>query len=137
MNSPDKISHIGIAVKQLEKHLPFYQEVLGLKLEKIETIEIEKVRVAFLIIGNARIELLEPLNNQSTIQKYIEKHGEGIHHIAIEVDQLDERLKRMKKEGIQLLNDKPLPGALGSERSFIHPKSAGGVLFELVQFHTH
>lgn len=133
MKPVKEISHIGIAVEKIEKHLSFYEGVLGLKVEKIEVIESEKVKAAFLSVGSARIELLEPLDKESTIRKFIDKRGEGIHHIALEVDDLALRIEKLKKEGIRLINNEPLPGAGDSIRSFIHPQSTGGVLVELTE----
>lgn len=133
MESIEEISHIGIAVNRIESSLYFYEQILGLKLERIETITEEKVKVAFLSVGSTRIELLEPISAQSTIRKFIDRHGEGIHHIALETSNISLRIERMKKRGIRFLNEHPLPGAMGSSRAFIHPASAGGVLFELTE----
>lgn len=133
MQPVKEVSHIGIAVEKIEKHLPFYEKALGLKVEKIEKVESEQVRVAFLSVGNTKFELLEPTSSQSVIQKFLDRHGEGIHHIALEVNDLQVRLEEMQKKGFQSMNNKPLPGALDSIRSFIHPKTSGGVLFELTE----
>lgn len=131
--SPKKIAHIGIAVHDLEKTIPFYTKHLGLTLEKIEIVEREQVKVAFLKIGESMIELLEPLSNDSPIYKFLQNKGEGIHHIALEVEDIEERLHQLKKDGIQLINEKPQQGANNSKISFIHPKSTYGVLFELCE----
>lgn len=132
--APKKIAHIGIAVNKIEDALPFYTRQLGLVLEGVEIVESEQVKVAFLAIGESRIELLEPLSAESPIANFIKKRGEGIHHIALDVDDLTERLGRMKQDGLPLLNDTPKPGAHQAEIAFIHPKAAGGVLFELCQY---
>src|SRR5699024_7748888 len=97
-----KIAHIGIAVKQLDTALLFYTDALGLTVENIETVASEKVKIAFLIIGDTRIELLEPIDDTSPIHTFIQKRGEGIHHIALEVDDIEQRLHTLKQKGIQL-----------------------------------
>lgn len=131
---PRKIAHIGIAVSSIDQSLPFYTKQLGLVLQDVEVVESEQVRVAFLAIGESWIELLEPLSAESPIAKFIEKRGEGIHHIALDVDNITERLARLKQEGVQLLNETPKEGAHRAQIAFIHPKAAGGVLFELCQY---
>ncbi|HLS10038.1 methylmalonyl-CoA epimerase [Lentibacillus sp.] len=133
LKAPEKIAHIGIAVKQIDQALSFYTDTLGLELEGIETIETEGVKTAFLKIGSSRIELLEPLTTESPIYRFLNKRGEGIHHIALEADELDERLNTLKSEGIPLINEEPKQGAHDSQVAFIHPKAANGVLFELCQ----
>src|SRR5699024_7515552 len=104
---PSKIAHIGIAVQSLDQTLPFYINTLGLSLEKVEDVPSEEVKVAFLKVGETRIELLEPLASTSPVAKFIESKGEGVHHIAFEVDRIEKRLKKMKTEGIQLINEEP------------------------------
>ncbi len=131
---PKKIAHIGIAVRRLEEALPFYTTQLGLPLLGMEEVASEQVRIAFLGIGESRIELLEPLSEQSPIAKFIEKRGEGIHHIALDVDDIQERLARLAANGVPLINESPKPGAHGAQIAFLHPKAAGGVLFELCQY---
>lgn len=131
--SPNKISHIGIAVKSIENILPFYTDTLGLELEGVEMVDSEAVKVAFLKIGESRFELLEPINEDSPIQKFIDKKGEGIHHIALDVDNVERRMSMFKSQGIQLINKEAKQGAHNSRIAFIHPKAANGVLFELCQ----
>lgn len=131
--APKKIAHIGIAVKQLEAALPFYQDVLGLELENVEEVSSEQVRVAFLKIGETRLELLEPLSEDSPIHQHIEKRGEGIHHLALEVDDISERLNQYKESGVALIHDTPKTGAHDSQIAFLHPKAGHGVLYELCQ----
>ncbi|WP_139489271.1 methylmalonyl-CoA epimerase [Brevibacillus dissolubilis] len=131
---PKQIAHIGIAVKSIDAALPFYYEQLGLQLLGTEVVESEQVKVAFLGIGETRFELLEPLSPESPIAKFIEKRGEGIHHIALDVDNIDERLANLKANGVQLINETPKDGAHGARIAFLHPKAAGGVLFELCQY---
>lgn len=132
-NAPKKIAHIGIAVHNIEKSLPFYTTLLGLTLERVEEVESEQVKVAFLKIGESRIELLEPLSEASAIYTYLQKKGEGIHHIALEVDAIEERLSQLKDNGIRLIHDEPKKGANNSQIAFLHPKSTNGVLYELCQ----
>ena len=128
-----KVDHIGIAVKSLEATLPFYVEVLNLPLLGIEEVESEKLRVAFLQAGDTKIELLEPMSVESTIAKFIEKRGEGIHHVALGVVSIDERIKELKEKGIRMIQDVPKLGAGGAQVAFMHPKSAAGVLYELCE----
>jgi len=131
--SPKKIAHIGIAVKSLNQSLPFYTDHLGLELEKVETVESEKVNIAFLKIGETWLELLEPIEDSSPIHKFIDRKGEGIHHIALEVENLASRIKSLMSSGIQMINEEPKIGANESLISFIHPKSTNGVLLELCE----
>lgn len=131
--SPQKISHIGIAVKELEPAIQWYQEMLGLPLEGIEEVESEQVRVAFLTIGESRIELLEPMSEESSIAKFLSKHGEGIHHIAFEVNDLSKRLQGLSEKGVRLINAQPKRGAHQMNIAFLHPKATGGVLMELCE----
>lgn len=131
---PNKIAHIGIAVKNLDASLPFYTQLLGLTLLGQEEVESEQVRVAFLGIGESRFELLEPTSPASPIAQFIEKRGEGIHHIALDVDNIEERLANLKENGIKMINEEPKLGAHEAQIAFIHPKAAGGVLIELCQY---
>lgn len=130
---PKQIEHIGIAVKDLEESVQFYTEQLGLTCIGYELVESEKVRVAFLEIGETRLELLEPTSEDSPIAQFIEKRGEGIHHIAFQVDNSIERLEFFKDQGVRLINDVPKQGAHGNLVAFLHPKSTNGVLVELCQ----
>jgi methylmalonyl-CoA/ethylmalonyl-CoA epimerase len=128
-----KVDHIGVAVKSLEETLPFYTEVLRLPLLAIEEVESEKVKVAFLEVGETHIELLEPTSEDSAIAKYIEKRGEGIHHIALGVESIQDRLIELKEKGIRLIQEEPKIGAGGAKVAFLHPKSTSGVLYELCE----
>jgi methylmalonyl-CoA/ethylmalonyl-CoA epimerase len=128
-----KVDHIGVAVQSLEKALPFYTEVLKLPLLAIEEVESEKVNVAFLQVGDTKIELLEPTSNESPIAKFIEKRGEGIHHIALGVESIQERMNEIKSKGLRMIQDEPKIGAGGSKVAFVHPKSTFGVLYELCE----
>lgn len=134
MTAPNKIAHIGIAVKSMEESLPFYTEHLGLKLLGTEVVPSEQVKVAFLEIGESRIELLEPLTSESAIAKFIEKRGEGIHHIALDVEDVQARLDRLKENGVPLIHEQPKEGAHNALIAFLHPKAAHGVLYELCQY---
>ncbi|WP_126429641.1 methylmalonyl-CoA epimerase [Brevibacillus marinus] len=131
---PKKIAHIGIAVHKIEAALPFYCEQLGLSLLGQEEVPGEQVKVAFLEIGETRLELLEPLGPDSPIAAFLAKRGEGIHHIALEVDDLEQRLNTLRANGVQLINETPKAGAHQALIAFLHPKQAHGVLFELCQY---
>lgn len=128
-----KVDHIGIAVKSLEHALPFYTDVLKLPLLGIEEVDSEKVKVAFLKAGETKLELLEPTSEDSPIAGYIEKRGEGIHHVALGVDSIQERINEMKENGIRMIQDAPKKGAGGALVAFMHPKSTGSVLYELCE----
>jgi len=128
-----KIDHIGIAVQSLEDALPFYVDVLKLPLLGIEEVESEKLKVAFLQAGETKIELLEPTSEDSTIAKFIEKRGQGLHHVALGVESIEDRIKEMKENGIKMIQDVPKVGAGGAHVAFMHPKSASGVLYELCE----
>jgi methylmalonyl-CoA epimerase len=127
-----RIDHLGIAVNSLEKALGFYEQQLGLSVSLRETVEQEKVKVAMLPAGDSRIELLEATGPDSVIAKFIEKRGEGLHHVALKVPDLGATVARLKTNGVRLLND-PRPGAGGHLYVFVHPSSTGGVLLELIQ----
>jgi methylmalonyl-CoA epimerase len=128
-----KINHIGIATNGIDEALKFWGNALGLENVHTEMVEDQRVRVAMLPIGESRIELLEPTTGDSPISKFLEKRGGGIHHIAVEVDDIHASLAKMKREGIQLIDEEPRLGAEGCLVAFVHPKGAGGVLLELVQ----
>jgi methylmalonyl-CoA/ethylmalonyl-CoA epimerase len=128
MNKP-KLDHIGIAVKSLDA-ANFY-EALGLTIDHVETVETQKVKTAFLSVGDSSLELLEPTSPDSTIAKFIEKRGEGIHHICLRVDDLETHLEILKAQGYRLINEAPVPGAHNCRVAFLHPSAANGVLIEL------
>jgi methylmalonyl-CoA/ethylmalonyl-CoA epimerase len=130
---PKKISHIGIAVTSIDESLPFYTEVLGLEYEGEEVVAEQKVRVAFLVIGESRIELLEPTAPDSPVAKFLEKNGPGIHHVAYQVDGLEGRLAALKGQGVRLIDETPRIGAHHTRIAFLHPKASGGVLTELCE----
>lgn len=128
-----KIAHLGIATKDIQEALKFWQDALGLELVHTELVEDQKVRVAMLPIGETNIELLEPISEDSPISKFLEKRGGGIHHIAVEVEDIETSLAKLKAEGMQLIDEKPRIGAENCLVAFVHPKSTNGVLLELVQ----
>ena len=128
-----KIDHLGIATKGIDEALKFWQDALGLENVHAEEVKEQKVRVAMLPIGESRIELLEPTSDDSPISKFLERRGGGIHHIAVEVENIEEALKKLKSEGMRLIDENPRIGAEGYLVAFVHPASAGGVLLELVQ----
>lgn len=128
-----KIDHIGVAVKSIDKSLNFYSEKLEIECSAIEHIETDNVKVAFLPLGESEIELLEATGEESPVFKFIEKKGEGIHHIAFRVASIKEEISRLKNLGIVFISEKPSYGAGGAKIVFIHPKSTGGVLVELCE----
>jgi len=132
----EKIDHIGIAVESIEKWIGFYRDVLGLEYAGSEEVPEQKVKVAFLTIGDSKIELLEPTSEDSPIAKFLEKRGSGVHHIAIQVDDIEAAIARHHDVGAKLIDDKPRIGAHNMKIAFIHPKASGGVLLELCEpFH--
>src|SRR6266478_2026029 len=129
------IDHIGIAVKSIDEAKKFWVETLGLKLSHIEEVPEQKVRVAMLKAGEMTIELLEPTSPDSPIHRFIEKRGEGLHHLTLGTDNLIEQLKKLKSVNVNLIDEQPRLGAGGSKIAFLHPKSAHGVLVELCEPH--
>ena len=123
------LDHIGIAVRSLDAAKIY--EALGLEIEHVEVVETQKVKTAFLSAGDANLELLEPTGPDSTIAKFIEKRGEGIHHICLRVDDIEAHLARLKEQGYRLINESPVPGAHGCRVAFLHPAAGNGVLIEL------
>lgn len=128
-----KINHLGIATKGIEDALKFWGDALGLENVHTEVVEDQKVRIAMLPLGESRIELLEPTSEDSPISKFLEKRGGGIHHVAIEVEDIAESLAKLKSHGMRLIDETPRIGAEGCLVAFIHPSSSNGVLLELVQ----
>lgn len=128
-----KIDHIGIAVNDLDEAVKLYKDVLGLELHGVEVVEEQKVKVAFLPVGGSEIELLESTSPEGPIAKFIESKGQGIQHIAFQVDDIEEALEEMKAKGMRLIDEKPRYGAGGAKIAFLHPKSTGGVLIELCE----
>jgi methylmalonyl-CoA epimerase len=128
-----KIDHLGIATKNIDDALKFWQGALGLEHVHTETVENQKVRVAMLPLGESRIELLEPTSDDSPISRFLEKRGGGIHHIAVEVDDIVAALKKLEDAGLRLIDEAPRIGAENCLVAFVHPSSTNGVLLELVQ----
>lgn len=126
---PPKLDHIGIAVKSLDAARVY--QAMGLDIEHVETVESQGVRTAFLAIGDSHLELLEPTGPESTVAKFIEKRGEGIHHICLRVDDIEAHLAKLRSEGFRLINETPVPGAHGCRVAFLHPAAGNGVLIEL------
>ncbi len=127
------IEHLGIAVKSIEESLPYYEQVLGLKCYNIEEVADQKVKTAFFKVGQTKIELLEPTSEDSTIAKFIEKRGEGIHHIAFNVPSVSEALAEAEAKGVRLIDKAPRGGAEKLSIAFLHPKSTCSVLTELCE----
>jgi methylmalonyl-CoA/ethylmalonyl-CoA epimerase len=132
-----RIDHIGIAVQDLEAALVPYTEGLGMEVDHMEDVPTERVRVAMLPVGGTKIELLEPQDPESAIAKFIERRGEGIHHIALAVDDVEASLGSLKAAGVRLIDERPRPGAGGTRVAFAHPKGFNGVLVELVEGGQH
>lgn len=128
-----KINHIGVAVTSLDEAVPFYRDNLGMAFTGTEEVAEQKVRVAFFQIGETKIELLEPTAEDSPIAKFLEKNGNGIHHIAYEVDDIEAAIAKLLADGARMIDSSPRTGAHGARIAFVHPKSSGGVLTELCQ----
>lgn len=128
-----KIDHIGIAVKDLDEVLKFYENTLGIKCKGTEVVEEQHVKTAFLPLGDSEIELLESTSDDGPIAKFIEKNGEGIQHLALRVDNIESVLDEMREKGVRLIDEKPRIGAGGAKIAFLHPKSTHGVLLELCE----
>lgn len=128
-----KINHLGIATKGIDEALKFWSDGLGLENVHTEIVEDQKVKIAMLPLGESRIELLEPTSEDSPISKFLEKRGGGIHHIAVDVDDIEASLAQLKSQGMRLIDETPRIGAEGCLVAFVHPASSGGVLLELVQ----
>jgi len=128
-----KLDHIAIAVKSIEERLKIWQDILGFKLEVIEDVLNQKVKVAVLDLGETKVELLEPLEENSPISKFIEKKGEGLHHLCFLVVDIEKALAGIKSHNVRLIDEIPRIGASGKKIAFVHPKDMGGVLIELCQ----
>lgn len=130
---PSHIEHIGIAVKNLDESIKYYQDVLGLECYNIEEIKDQKVKTAFFKVGETKIELLESTDPEGPIGKFVEKRGEGVHHIAFAVENIEDKLKQVEEKGVRLVDEVPRKGAEGLDIAFLHPKSTFGVLTELCE----
>jgi len=131
--NPSHIEHIGIAVTSLDEAIPFYEKVLGLNCYNIEEVKDQKVKTAFFKVGQTKIELLEPTDTESAVAKFISKRGEGIHHIAFAVNDINRKLKEVEEKGVRLIDNVSRKGAEGMDIGFLHPKSTFGVLTELCE----
>jgi methylmalonyl-CoA/ethylmalonyl-CoA epimerase len=127
------LDHVAIAVNRIEDALQIFENTLGLRLEGVKNVEQQKVKIAVLRAGEGKVELLEPTGPESSVAKFLASRGEGIHHIAIEVSDIEEHLKDLKAKGIVLIDEKPRPGAEAKKIAFVNPKSTKGVLLELVE----
>ena len=128
-----KVDHIGIAVNSIDEALKFFRDALGLEVESVEEVADQKVRIAFLPVGETHIELLEPTSPESNVAKFLEKKGEGIHHIAYTVSDLEQRIQELTDAGVRMIDKSPRSGAHGTRIAFLHPKSSHGVLTELCE----
>ena len=128
-----RIDHLGIAVRSIEEAIPYYENVLGLKLEGCEEVESQKVKTAFFAAGEVHLELLEPTSDESPIAKFLEKNGPGIHHIAFATDDIGGQLGKARDGGVRLIHEVPFEGAANKLVAFLHPKSTFGVLTEFCQ----
>ena len=129
-----EVDHIGVAVNKLDEAISLYRDILGLKLDGVHVLEEQKVRVAFFSTGGeTRIELLEPTDSESPVAKFIDRRGEGVHHIALRVRNIEAALEEFKRKGLRLVDEKPRVGVGGAKIAFIHPKSTRNVLFELCE----
>lgn len=133
MMKVSKIEHLGIAVSNLQEAIPYWENVLGLKCYNIEEVADQKVRTAFFMVGETKIELLEPTSPESTVAKFIETRGEGFHHVAYAVEDIEGALAEAEAKGVRLIDKTPRKGAEGLTIAFLHPKSTGGVLTELCE----
>jgi len=129
----EKVDHIGIAVASLDEALKFYRDQLGLVCKGTEVVEEQKVKVAFLPVGESKVELLESTDPEGPVGKFIEKKGAGVHHLSFRVSNIEEKLEQLKQQGVALIDEKPRYGAGGAKIAFLHPKSTGGVLIEICE----
>jgi methylmalonyl-CoA/ethylmalonyl-CoA epimerase len=127
------LNHVGIAVRSIDEHRGFYENTLGAKFEGIEDVADQKVKVGFFLVGDVRLELLEPTSPDSPIANFLEKRGEGLHHLAYTVSSIEQRLTELKAQGVRLIDETPRPGAHHTRIAFLHPKASCGVLTELCE----
>lgn len=133
MKSVKAINHIGIAVRSIDAQRPFYEGTLGAVFEGVEEVADQKVKVGFFRVGDVRLELLEPSDPSSTIASFLDKKGEGLHHVAYTVDDIEARIAELKESGARMIDEAPRPGAHHTRIAFVHPKSSHGVLTELCE----
>lgn len=128
-----QINHVAVVVDDMNKSLSFWRDALGLQMTELQDVPAEKSRIAFLPAGESEVELVQPTGDDSGIAKYLAKHGPGMHHICLEVDDIDDMLSQLKIKGIHLINEEPRIARDGKKYAFVHPDSTGGVLVELYQ----
>ncbi len=128
-----KINHVALAVNDIDKSLAFWRDALGLELDELREVPAEAAQIAFLPVGDSKIELVRPTRDDSGLAKYLAKRGEGMHHLCLETDDIEAMLAQLREKGVRLINESPRRGADGKLYAFIHPESTGGVLVELYQ----
>jgi methylmalonyl-CoA/ethylmalonyl-CoA epimerase len=128
-----KIHHVAVVVEDLEKSLSFWRDALGLRLGEVKEVPEQDARIAFLPVGEAEVELVQPLGSESGLARYLQKRGPGMHHICVQVDAIDPMLEQLKAGGVRLINETAMFGADGKRYAFVHPESTGGVLVELYE----
>jgi methylmalonyl-CoA/ethylmalonyl-CoA epimerase len=133
MSKVKRIDHIAVVVEDIEGALSFWRDALGIEMSHVENVPAEKSEVAFLPVGGSEVELVHPTSLDSGLARYLEKRGAGMHHICLEVDDIEGMLARLKEKGVQLINETPVAGSGGKKYAFIHPKSAFGVMVELYE----
>ena len=133
MTSVKRINHIAIVVDEIEDALHFWRDALGLKVTRVEEVPDQDTVVAFLPVGNSEIELVKPTSDESGVARYLKKRGPGIHHICVEVDDIETSLESLKASGVRLINSEPIIGTNGKKMAFVHPESTHGVLLELYE----
>ena len=133
MDTVKSLNHVGIAVRSIDEQRPFYEEVLGAQFEGFEDVPSQKVKVAFFRVGDVRLELLESTDPEGPVAKFLEKRGEGLHHLAFSVEDIQTRIDQLKESGVRMIDDTPRHGAHHMQIAFLHPKSSHGVLTELCE----
>jgi len=128
-----KINHVAVVVDNMDKSLSFWRDALGLQMTNLRDVPVEQSRIAFLPTGDAEVELVQPTSDDSGIAKYLAKRGPGMHHLCLEVDDIESMLSQLKTKGVHLINEEPRMAADGKKYAFVHPDSTGGVLVELYQ----
>lgn len=129
----EKIHHVAVVVEDIDKSLSFWRDALGLPLGQIKDVPAEKARIAFLPLGEAEVELVQPVGDESGLARYLAKRGPGMHHLCVQVDGIDAMLAQLKDKGVRLINENAMPGEAGKKYAFVHPESTGGVLVELYE----
>jgi len=133
MSNIKKIHHVAVVVEDIERSLEFWRDAMGMSLDQIKDVPGEKARIAFLPVGDADLELVEPIDGDSGLAKYLQKRGPGMHHICLQVEGIEAMLSQLKNLGVRLINESAVPGEAGKLYAFVHPESTGGVLVELYE----